>query len=107
MACARLTALLAAVLPSALAQQMYGRHKTFEEHVAPTYAGERCVYYDVRRLSWRGVARLPWPRRRTVVVARSLRIPACPPPPSAAPRTVAGAPLTQAHFWRGGMCGLS
>ena len=61
----------------------------------------------VQATSWRGVARLPWSSRCTAVATLSLRIPARPPLPPDAPRTVTGAPLTQAHFWRGGMCGLS
>ena len=46
---------LAALARPLASQRLYGYHQTFEQLVAPTYAGERCAYYTVRRLSWLAV----------------------------------------------------
>ena len=47
--------LRAALFYAATAQRLYGEHLSIEEHMAPSYPGERCAFYDVWRLSWRAV----------------------------------------------------
>ena len=53
-----------ALLPRARAQRLYGQHVSLDALMAPTYAGERCQFYDVRRLSFQAVQQVaagkPW-----------------------------------------------